>query len=198
MNDFVILGGGPSLTQAQVNYVRNKATVIAVNDTYRLAPWADYLFYADWKWWKWWGDDVLKTFPGAILTLRENRQKHASFYYQPGPLEGLSEFPYISTGKNSGYMAINIAVQKGARRIILLGIDMKAQGKKTHWFGDHRQPTSLFQAEGKKMLHLYRDKMLPYFDTLREPLKEKGVEVINCSPDSDLEVFPKRILYDAI
>ena len=49
----VCLGGGPSLAPQQVDTVRGKARVVAVNDAYRLAPWADVLYVCDHKWWGW-------------------------------------------------------------------------------------------------------------------------------------------------
>jgi len=36
---------------------------------------------------------------------------------------------------------VNLAVQLGAARILLLGYDMRAVDGKTHWFGEHPWPT---------------------------------------------------------
>ena len=47
----VCLASGPSLTTEDVAYVRGRATVIAVNDAVRLAPWADVLYSNDSTWW---------------------------------------------------------------------------------------------------------------------------------------------------
>ena len=47
----VCIASGPSLTQADVDYVRGKARVIVVNNGYLLAPWADVLYAADARWW---------------------------------------------------------------------------------------------------------------------------------------------------
>lgn len=69
----------------------------------------------------------------------------------------------------------------GAARIVLVGYDMKpAADGRAHWFGDHPIKTdrAVFSA------------MLNNFATLPEPLKRLGVEVINCTPDSALKVFP--------
>ena len=54
----VLLGGGPSLTLGQVEKVRaareaGAVHVIAVNDAYRLAPFADVCYFADSEWWGW-------------------------------------------------------------------------------------------------------------------------------------------------
>src|SRR5688572_2955592 len=54
---FVCIGGGPSLTVEDVEVVKQAAMtdqvkVVAVNDAYRLAPWADVLYGFDWQWWE--------------------------------------------------------------------------------------------------------------------------------------------------
>ena len=47
-----VIGGGPSLTQAQVEAVRG-TKCIAVNDAFLWAPWADVCYAADMKWHTW-------------------------------------------------------------------------------------------------------------------------------------------------
>src|SRR5471032_37654 len=54
----VLIGGGPSLTREQVAAVRTareaeRVNVIAVNDAYRIAPFADVCYFADSEWWTW-------------------------------------------------------------------------------------------------------------------------------------------------
>ena len=49
----VVIATGPSLTAEDVDYCRGKARVIAINDAYTLAPWADALYATDAKWWHW-------------------------------------------------------------------------------------------------------------------------------------------------
>lgn len=104
--------------------------------------------------------------------------------------EGLSKDPKgVQTGKNSGYQALNIAVLAGARRVILLGYDCKVgEGGKVHWFGDHpiKTPPSVFQ------------EMVRTFRTAVAPLKEAGVEVLNCTPGSAINAFPKVPLESAL
>ena len=49
-----ILGGGFSLTQAQVDHCRGRCRVIAINRAFKLAPWSDWLYGCDsdrfWTW----------------------------------------------------------------------------------------------------------------------------------------------------
>ncbi len=77
----------------------------------------------------------------------------------------------------------------GAARILLLGYDGKfsADGK-SHWFGDHPvrsdEPTTATLARNLKQLV--------------EPLAALGVTIINCSPDSAVDCFPKLPLNEAL
>jgi len=49
----VIIGGGPSLTMDQLEYVKGRAKTIGINDAYLIAPWIDILYACDLKWWNW-------------------------------------------------------------------------------------------------------------------------------------------------
>ena len=54
----VLIGGGPSLTVEQVHHVgvaraAGYVRVIAVNDAYRVAAFADVCYFADAEWWGW-------------------------------------------------------------------------------------------------------------------------------------------------
>lgn len=92
-------------------------------------------------------------------------------------------------GSNAGYQAINLAVHFGAKKIVLLGYDMRMQEGRTHW---HNEP----RPDG--FADVLAQSMLPHFATLVEPLEQLGIEVINATPDSALECFPKMSLEDAL
>jgi hypothetical protein len=184
----VCIGTGPSLTAEDVNAVRGQARVIAVNDAYRLAPWADALYACDVQWWKW--HHGVPSFTGEKWSLKVSGWRHASARYPDVQLltntgkTGLETDPTgLRTGKNSGYQAINLAVHYGAKRIVLLGYDMKLGATGAHFFGEHpghrRGPYRTF---------------IPCFSTLVAPLHRLGVEVINCTRDTALDAFPKAPL----
>ncbi len=159
---------------------------MAVNDTYRLAPWADALYATDAEWWR--RHDGVPSFTGAKWSLDhpnwatlQNRYPDIGLLSDTGH-DGLELEPSgIRSGKNSGYAAINLAVHYGARRVLLLGYDMQARDGRQHFFGDHawrrghQSPFALF---------------LRTYDTLVDPLRSAGVEVINCTPDTALRCFP--------
>jgi len=180
------LGGGPSLTQADVDRLRGRVRVIAINDAWRLAPWADVLYGCDWRWWVKHGG--VPGFAGIKVSL-SNSRGHLDEYPEIRLLENtgvdrLEPRPNgLRTGHNGGFQAINLAVHFGARRILLLGYDMKAgDGGRTHWFGDH--------ADWPTRPTIYATAMLPHFAGLAAALRDAGVEAINCTPDSALTVFP--------
>lgn len=183
----VCIGGGPSLTPEDVEYCRGKVSAaIAVNDAYKLAPWADVLYAADRQWWRW--HNGAPTFTGLKFTVQTSRVWSGVGVLENTGQTGLEMNPSgVRTGMNSGYQAINVAVHLGASRILLLGYDMQCVGGKKHWFGDHptkiRPPFSAF---------------LPHFRTLVEPLKALGVSVVNCTPHSALKCFPMMPIREAL
>ncbi len=189
----VCLGGGPSLTGADAARCRGRARVIAINDAYRLAPWADLLYFCDHRWWSWHRDTAaFKSFAGVRVTLdaRVAAEEPSVHYVHNAGREGLNlDRGHLMTGRNSGYQAINLAVQLGAKRILLLGYDMRAVDGRTHWFGDH--PTETRPG-------VYVGAMLPMFETIAAPLAASGVEVVNCTPGSALATFPMADLADAL
>jgi hypothetical protein len=182
----VCVASGPSLTVEDVEFVRGKARVIAVNTSYRMAPWADVLYACDARWWKW--HKGVPEFEGLKFTLTSPVWQGVRLLKNTGAA-GLEVKPHaIRNGRNSGYQAINVAFHLGAKRILLLGYDMqRGPGGKSHWHGEHpmvqRSPFSSF---------------VQMFDTIVDPLKKHGVEVINCSRETALKCFPRMTITEAL
>jgi len=189
-----IFASGPSLTPDQVNRCRGLHT-IAVNNGYRIAPWAELHLFYDLRWLAWHRDDpVWRAFAGRIFTLENRtlpeRDPRITALRDAGVPMGLSLDPgAIHHGRNAGYGAINLAVLAGARRILLLGYDMRVIGGRTHWHDPHPMPTHP---------RAFAAAMLPMFNELPAHLARAGVEVINCTPGSALEVFPMMALEEAL
>lgn len=94
----------------------------------------------------------------------------------------------IGWGGNSGFQALNLAVQFGATRIALVGYDMTtAHG--LHWHGSHERglsnPTAKSTASWRGIL-----------DSQAARLAAAGIEVINTSPVSALENYRRAPLSD--
>lgn len=189
-----VLATGPSLTQADVDACRG-LRVLAVNDAYRLAPWADALYASDVSWWL--VHRGVPDFAGVKWSVQYNHwnaERKARFAdvrrLKNAGERGLStDQGAICTGRNSGYAALNLAMLYGATRILLLGFDMGHDRGKTHFFGNH--PGSL---SNQSPYHSFR----PFFKTAAAQAKALGVDVLNCSRKSSLTAFPLVPLESAL
>lgn len=182
----VCLGCGPSLTAADVDYCRGKATVIAVNDAHRLAPWADVLYSSDQRWWEHYrGVPEFKGLRFGVAPLRPAAGWGVVVLKNTGDagIEPLATG--LRTGRNSGAAAINLAVHLGAKRVVLLGYDMGRTNGKAHWFGEHPEKLRAASPFGT---------FIAMFERMVGPLEQLGVEVVNCSRTTALECFPRALL----
>lgn len=186
----VVLASGPSLTQADVDACRGRR-VIAVKDAVRLAPWADVLYFAGvgvGSWWKTY-TTLIRSFAGLKFTLEPKAEALAPMLRNTGML-GLETDPTgLRHGRNSGYQAVNLAVHVGARRIVLLGFDMRRDANnRSHFFGEHAYHTVPSQY----------DMFTRCFDSMIAPLQVLGVEVLNATRDTALTSFPRVSLAEAL
>ncbi len=187
-----IIASGESLTVEQCELVRqwralgDDRRVMAVNTSYRRAPFADIVYACDRRWWDVHYAEVSRTFrPEQLWTQQEGGAPMVNAIRSIRGA-GLSKIRgIVHQGANSGYQAIGLAVMWGAKRIILLGFD--CQG--THWHGEHPSPISA---------RMPFDMWLQNFRALAPDLLAAGVGVVNCSPKSAIQVFKKRSLEDAL
>lgn len=238
----IIIAGGPSVTDVQVRIAYDaQAKVIVINDAYLLAPWADILFGSDAKWWKWhkgcpdftgkkvclrycaatndlegkWTEDL---YPEIESLIYERRT-----YKEPEDIVGISTVPgLVVSGKDGGYQAIQLAIQLGAEKIVLLGFDMKSEE-----IGLNRDeildilgqalapdyPLLKKEAIAHAMLDIkiphwhghHPDSIPPPFDLMLRQyqgmnniVSAMGVKVFNCSPDTDLHEFDELDIEEAL
>lgn len=184
----VCIGGGPSVTPEAVALAKGRARTIAINNSYLLAPWADLCYFADTRWWNWHKDrPEFKNFAGEKVTIEPTglsvADPEVSMLHNDnlrGETKGLSEKPNaLRTGSNGGYQAINLAVLAGAKRILLLGYDMKFDGKRSHWHAGHPEQTP--EAAYRQYAQT--------FASMNPQLSRLGVDVVNCTPGSMIKAF---------
>ena len=161
--------------------------VIAINRSFRSAPWADVLYFCDGYWWT--GVDspeARRTFEGKyIVTIAKGvRDPIVKVLGNSGRHELSRDPSVLGHGTNSGFQAINLAYHFGVSRIILLGFDMKIAPGLTHHHGGYGAPEAIVS-------HALTKQMLPRFDALVGPLALAGIEVLNACPDSALECWSR-------
>lgn len=177
---------GESLTQAQADYVRGKARVIAVNDAYKLAPWADVLFAADAKWWRVHMPN-LGGFAGLMVGAQEVEFSRVNVikHDKNGEKHKFEDTGCVQ-GNNSGAEALQLAWHlTGSPLIVALGCDCVGR----HFFGDHPAPLRSGQNTGTYAWG---------FEHVAKHLAARGVKVWNCSPISALKCFEKARLEDVL
>lgn len=93
----------------------------------------------------------------------------------------------LGHGLNTGHGALNLAYHLGAARIVLLGYDMRmCRDGRVHW--DGRATDQAWK---------YATLFARAFRKIAADLKEVGVSVLNATPRSALEAFPRISLADA-
>ena len=182
-----ILASGPSMSPAVAAAVAHLPR-IAVNSTYLLAPDADVIYAADARWWN--------ANPGAL----QCAGVLASIEFTPGKRSketpaavrvlrytgrhGFDPHPgCLRTHANSGAQALQIAVHARASRVLLCGFDMRGG----HWHPQHPHPMG--NPDAKTFA-----KFRAGFRDLADALPRSRVSIINCTPGSALDAFPRAPL----
>lgn len=212
----IVIACGPSLRRDQIERARiahdDGARVLAVNDAFMWAPWADAHYAADSHWHRWMCEGIAKPMLG--MTAGDVRAAWAGFGGQKCTIQSSGgnvtddavhmlrnrDFPHhgmglsmdpeaLVTGRNSGFQALNLAVLAGATRIMLIGFDGKpAADGRDHFHGGHPRPTP------SAAYPFYRQAM----SAAENALAAAGVEVVNCTPGSAIDSFRRATLEDAL
>lgn len=179
-----VIGSGASFSTRQAralaiarNAPGSNLRIIAVNDGIFPCFFADWLHAGDQQWW-YWHIQHCHAFTGTKTTLAEDvPAAWIDGYLKNTGREGFDPDPsQCRTGGSSAYQAMCIAVHTGAKRIILVGIDLHGP----HYFGDH--------PDGIKSD--YASTMEPQFPKIIPTLEERGIAVVNASPSTRLKCFP--------
>lgn len=184
-----VIGGGPSLAEMDLSPIWNQR-VIGVNDAFKLGNWVDVCWFSDCRWYEW-NKELLKEFSGVIASCTNCSCNHPRVL-QVKRLEGsgiVTNPAIVRWNKNSGASAINLAYHLGAKRIVLLGFDMKQKDGQNNWHQNHKhnpRPT------------IYQNLFLPPFDIIARDAKNLGIEILNATPDTDLKAFPIIQLGDVL
>lgn len=189
----VIVGGGPSAKEVYLEPLIGRTKCIAINNAYQLAPWADILYACDVSWWRKHHKDTLE-FEGLKIT--QDKLAYDEFGIHRVICERHHENlvidrpGFVGWGGNSGFHCMNLNVQFGVVKIILVGFDMHLRNG-FHWHGPHpdglNNPTDANVARWRRTM----DANAPIF-------KRLGIQVINTSMGSALTQYPKMSLLEAL
>ncbi|NLZ41953.1 MAG: hypothetical protein GX886_11965, partial [Comamonadaceae bacterium] len=104
-------------------------------------------------------------------------------------VRGVSRVPgVLAWGGNSGYAAMNLALQFGAAQIVMLGFDQSAAAG-AHWHGEH--PDEYRKAFNWPM---WSER---FAEAARDYVR-LGVDVVNCSRHTTLTCFARAAVEDVL
>jgi hypothetical protein len=167
--------------------VRGKAKVIVINNSWRLAPWADVLYASDWEWWA--SEDV-SSFSGMKVSrcdvpgVHKVDLRHTGNDWHNDLI--LTEPGFVGAGGHGGFAALDLAYQFGSRDIALVGYDMRVD-RGIHWHGRHEGKRGNPTIATAEMWRMHTDRQA-------DRLREHGARVVNCSPVSALRNYEKTSL----
>lgn len=190
-----VIASGPSVSKLEVASLRGRLPVIAIKENYDLAPWADVVYGCDASWWR--NRNGLLSYHGLKVSYtRELRVQFKDIHFvdldKYDDVIRLSPLGKVGSGGNSGFQAVNLAVQFGATRILLIGFDMDHHARHPHWYGRNNGP-----GRTNPDHHNY-DRWRKAFYQSTGVLNTAGVEIINGSKVSALSCFPKMRVVDAL
>lgn len=189
----VIVASGPTAKDAPLEMALGRAKFIAINTSWQLCPWADILFACDVAWWN--HAHGCPDFEGMKITIDRNASRkyediHLVECRKADDRIVLKPLGTVGWGGNSGFHCLNLAVQFGARKIILIGYDMTVANG-LHWHGAH--PSNMNNPKQGNV-----DRWRRAVDAAAKVIEPMGIRVINCSPVSRLENYPKMSFEDAL
>lgn len=218
--DVWILGGGPSvfkqfdIPEEVVKSVMDKTStpdilssymkvihtkhIIGINVAYLLGNWIDIIFFGDKKFILMHIDGVSKH-KGIKVSSSEYCKRYKGIRYVAVDTKhraGISvERGKVSWNQNSGAASISLAVQAGAKRIFLLGFDMKLNGdNRSHWHNVYPK----IERKSKNIAGNPYPKHLKGFPAIKIDADRLGVKIYNVNPDSAITEFEKITLKDAL
>jgi hypothetical protein len=165
------IASGPSLTKSDCELIeQSKIPTIAINMSWKMARFAKIIYAGDFVWWQHYRNEIDIDAEQWTCCKRSADDYKINYHDKRGAY-------------NSGLRAVELALEMGASKVLLLGYDASVDNG-THWHADYK----LTRNPDELRCH----KWLRYFDHLR------GKNIINCAPNSALTQFPKMTLEMAL
>jgi hypothetical protein len=191
-----LVASGPSAAEVDLEIGIGRTKFVAINNSWKLCPWADALHACDVQWW-----DEHKGCPEFMGSLKvcvdyriRDRPKSwgVSFLHchRPSDAFEMKQIGNVGWGGNSGYNCLNWVAQLYPKKIILVGYDMTRQFG-AHWHEPHSgglsNPTNVNIERWRRVM-----------EWAHIPLGQAGITTINCSSISVLKKYPKMTFQEAL
>jgi hypothetical protein len=186
-----VIGGGPSVLGQDLERLRGKR-VIVINSSVYAVPWADFLFFGDWRWWNEPENAAaVANFAGRVVTTSKAVPDRKVLVCRKANPPGLAAARDSLMQKwTSLTAATNLAAHLVGRggTIVWLGADGRITADRTHHHKPHRWPHKA---------GCY-DKQHADLVTIVPSLREMGIAAFNASPGTAWTMLPKINLDDVL
>jgi len=189
----VVAAQGPSLIPEQVDEASHIFPTCVCKDVYMYAENAKLIYACDRAWWhqRWRTDEALRKHKAVKVTLDyqklDTKVPDLQWLKCGGNHGFIFEEGVVAHGRNTGHQLINLVVNMGAPRLILMGYDMRVLDGKTHCHDRH-----------VPVPHTVFDDFYGAMMQAAPLLVKKGIKVINTSMRSRLTCFPKMPFNEAL
>jgi hypothetical protein len=196
-----VLGAGPSLALVEpYRDILKKKKVIAVNNAFKIGDIFDISFFGDARhYWEY--QDEEDSFKGLKVSFNIH---YVGLNKGRSTIEGLSNIKIINRSKtkagltndphclcyngSSGGSAINLASRLGAKKIILIGLDLKMSNGKLHYvYNRHNKPCFLEKLKNPQL-----------WKAIDRDAKQQGIQIVNVSNDSDMPIIARTNIKDVL
>jgi hypothetical protein len=194
-----IIASGPSAKTSSIERLAGRCPVIAIKQSFELAKFADVVYGCDFPWWayrkglpefrglKLGFDPQVKSLGVTPIKIGRTKEVMHGRVRERGYSDDIltAEPGVIGGGRNSGFQALNLAVQFGAARILLVGYDMTC-GKHKHWYGANQ-----WERANNPTDHWFERDVIPHMERAIATIAKIGVEITTTSPYGRLSI--KRV-----
>ncbi len=181
-----IICGGFSLKGKDLSHLK-KQKVIAVNSSYEIVPFAQYIFAIDGRWVRD-HEARLKMSNSILVTTQTQLMIPGMILLRKEKPPGLTmDRRSVKSRRTSMHGAINFSVHLGGKIIVLLGADGKNGPRgETHHHTPHPWP----QRPG-----CWDEQKLDLMSTVK-PLRDLNIKIYNTNPDSKFDFWSYKPLED--
>lgn len=208
----VLIATGPSLTQQQLDLVRQKqktdgVVTFGINNVYQSYPWLDVFLSCDGPWWRWyWNDPELREMSkttSMFTWYNEFAEEFGINYIKAIVRDGVSLDPsVVHINHGSGPMMMNLALHYGVTKMVLIGHDMKfasdydgrkqfVGSKPRHYFGEYPKPLQHWPSV--KVRQGVLDGLIEAYIKIEKQFatdpRLSSVDIVNCTEDTALTMF---------
>lgn len=173
-----MLATGPSLTIEDVNRVVDAGfLILGVNSIWKIYPHVDALYCGDYRYWKAYNEEIIAA---GVTCKRYSRSSRAEKVYNASYCKSA-----LGSAYNSGQMAVELAVRKGAEGVVMLGFDASVK-LGIHFHGAHQKTPNPNPERASRWL--------PQFNTICKAYPHANI--VNCSRYTAIKSIPVMTLED--